>query len=263
MQLDERVLRKVPAVALSFWVAKIITTAMGEAMSDYLVHTINPYIAVGLGGLGLVVALGLQLVQSRYRAQAYWFAVAMVAVAGTMAADAVHIELGIPYAVSAAMCAVALTVIFTAWYLSERTLSIHSVYTRKRELFYWAAVLATFAMGTAVGDITAYTLRLGFLTSGLLFTVVFAIPMVARRLLRTGEVLTFWFAYIVTRPFGASYADWLGVPPSLGGLNLGRGTVSVVLAVVFVCLVGYLAVTKIDVEEDRTGRPLGGRETVR
>lgn len=258
MQLDERVVRKVPAVALSFWVAKVITTAMGEAMSDYLVHTISPYIAVGLGGLGLVVALAVQLAQPRYVAQAYWFAVAMVAVAGTMAADAVHIVLGIPYAISAAMCAVALTVIFTAWYLSERTLSIHSIYTRRRELFYWAAVLATFAMGTAVGDLSAYTLHLGFLTSGLLFTVVFAIPMVARRLFRAGEVLTFWAAYILTRPLGASYADWVGVPHSLGGLNVGRGTVSVVLAVALICLVTYLAVTRSDVDQDPPGRPARG-----
>jgi uncharacterized membrane-anchored protein len=176
--------------------------------------------------------------------------VVMVAVFGTMAADAVHFVLGVPYALSAAMCAIGLTVIFGAWYLSERTLSIHSIDTRRRELFYWAAVLATFAMGTAVGDMTAYTLHLGFLTSGLLFTLVFAIPVVARRLLGLGEVTAFWFAYIVTRPLGASYADWLGVPHGLGGLNLGRGTVAVGLTIAIVCLVGYLSVTRLDVEPE-------------
>jgi uncharacterized membrane-anchored protein len=245
---EERVARKVPAVALLFWVAKILTTAMGEATSDYLVHTISPYIAVGIGALGLVVALALQLSLRRYVAWAYWFAVAMVAVFGTMAADAVHIELGVPYWLSASMCAVGLTAIFVVWYLSERTLSIHSITTMRRELFYWAAVLATFAMGTAVGDMTAYTLHLGFFASGLMFTVVFAIPFVARRLFGLHEVFAFWFAYIITRPLGASYADWLGVPKNLGGLNYGRGTVSIALTIAIVLLVGYLSVTRIDVE---------------
>jgi uncharacterized membrane-anchored protein len=140
--------------------------------------------------------------------------------------------------------------------MSERTLSIHSITTRRRELFYWAAVLATFAMGTAVGDLTAYTLHLGFLRSGLVFTVVFAIPLVARRLVGLREVVAFWFAYVVTRPLGASYADWLGVPHSLGGLDLGRGTVSIALALALTCLVAYLSATKIDVE--REDAPRGG-----
>jgi uncharacterized membrane-anchored protein len=248
--LGGRVIRKVPAVALLFWVAKILTTAQGEALSDYLVHTIDPYVAVGLGGLGITVALVLQVSLRKYAAWAYWFAVTMVAVFGTMAADAVHIELKVPYALSAAMCAIGLIVIFGVWYLTERTLSIHSIVTRRRELFYWAAVLATFAMGTAVGDLTAYTLHLGFLTSGVLFTVVFAIPFVARRLAGLGEVVAFWFAYVITRPLGASYADWLGVPHSLGGLDYGRGTVAVGLTLGIICLVAYLALTKVDVERD-------------
>jgi uncharacterized membrane-anchored protein len=242
--------RKVPVVGLAFWVAKILTTAMGEATSDYLVHTINPYLAVGLGALGLVVSLGLQLSLRCYVAGAYWFAVVMVAVFGTMGADAAHIELGIPYWLSSALCAAGLVVTFSLWYASERTLSIHSIYTRRRELFYWAAVLATFAMGTAVGDLTAYTLRLGFLASGLAFTVVFAIPFLARRLLGLGEVVAFWFAYIITRPLGASYADWLGVPQNLGGLNVGRGTVSLALTLAIAALVGFLSITKLDVERD-------------
>jgi uncharacterized membrane-anchored protein len=250
VRLGERVIRKVPAITLYFWVAKILTTAMGEATSDHLVHTIDPYLAVGIGGLGLVVGLGLQLSLRRYVASAYWFAVTMVAVFGTMAADAVHIELKVPYALSAAMCATGLTVIFGLWYRSERTLSIHSIDTRRRELFYWAAVLATFAMGTAVGDTTAYTLHLGFLASGLMFTAVFAIPAVAHRLFGLREVVAFWFAYIITRPLGASYADWLGVPHSLGGLNLGRATVAVGLTIAIVFLVAYLSATRVDVERD-------------
>ena len=248
--------RKVPAITAHFWAVKILTTAMGEALSDYLVHTIDPYIAVGIGALGIVVSLALQFFVRRYIAPVYWFAVAMVAVFGTMCADAAHIELKIPYAASAAICAAGLSAIFIVWYLAERTLSIHSINTRRREMFYWAAVLATFAMGTAVGDMSAYTLHLGWLTSGLMFTVIFAIPMVARRLFGLNEVLAFWFAYIITRPLGASYADWFGVPQSLGGLNYGRGTVAVSLTIAIVAWVGFLWVTKIDVERVQ-GAPAG------
>jgi uncharacterized membrane-anchored protein len=240
--------RKVPAITFHFWAVKILTTAMGEALSDYLVHTIDPYLAVGIGAFGIVVGLALQFAVRRYIAPMYWFAVAMVAVFGTMCADAAHIELKIPYAASAALCAAGLAAVFIVWYVSERTLSIHSINTARREMFYWAAVLATFAMGTAVGDMSAYTLHLGWFTSGLLFTVIFAIPMVARRLAGLNEVFAFWFAYIITRPLGASYADWLGVPQSLGGLNYGRGTVAVGLTVAIVCWVAYLWITKVDVE---------------
>jgi uncharacterized membrane-anchored protein len=243
-----QIARKVPAITFHFWAVKILTTAMGEALSDYLVHTIDPYIAVALGALGIVIALVLQFAVRRYIAPVYWFAVAMVAVFGTMCADAAHIELKIPYAVSAALCASGLAAIFVVWYAMERTLSIHSINTRRREMFYWAAVLATFAMGTAVGDMSAYTLHLGWLTSGLLFTIIFAIPMAGRRLLGLNEVFAFWFAYIITRPLGASYADWLGVPQSLGGLNYGRGTVAVGLTIAIVVWVGYLWMSKVDVE---------------
>ena len=235
-----------------FWAVKILSTAMGEATSDYLVHTINPYAAVGLGTLALVLALAIQFAVRRYLAPAYWFAVCMVAVFGTMAADAAHIELGIPYVVSTSICAVGLAAVFACWYLVERTLSIHAVNTGRREMFYWAAVLATFAMGTAAGDMTAYTMHLGWFASGVLYTVVFAIPFLARRMLGLGEVFAFWFAYVITRPLGASYADWFGVPQSLGGLDFGRGAVAIVLTVAIVCWVAYLAVSKVDVERSAT-----------
>lgn len=248
--------RKVPAITLYFWIIKVLTTAQGEAISDYLVHTINPYLAVGIGFAGFVVALAIQLTLRRYIASAYWFAVLMVAVFGTMSADAAHIVLRIPYAISAGLCAGGLAVIFAAWYLSERTLSIHSIVSRRRELFYWAAVLATFAMGTALGDLTAYTLHLGWLVSGLFYTAVFAIPFLARRAARLDEVSAFWFAYIITRPLGASYADWFGVPHALGGLDYGRGNVAIVLTIAIVILVAYLELTKVDVEADPSARPM-------
>src|ERR1700680_1856509 len=241
-------IRRVPAITFHFWAVKILTTAMGEAFSDYLVHTINPYVAVAIGGLGIAVALVLQFLVRRYVAPTYWFAVVMVAVFGTMCADAAHIELRIPYAVSAATCPPGLAGIFAVWYLSERTLSIHSIYTWRREIFYWAAVLATFAMGTAVGDLSAYTLHFGWLVAGVSFTLVFASPMPPRRFLNLSEVFTFWFAYIITRPLGASYADWLGVPQSLGGLNYGRGTVAIGLTIAIIVWVGCLTVSKVAVE---------------
>jgi uncharacterized membrane-anchored protein len=190
----------------------------------------------------------------------YWAAVAMVAVFGTMAADGLHIELGIPYVVSTPFFAVVLTVIFIAWYATEKTLSIHSIYTRRREVFYWATVMATFALGTALGDLTAITVGLGFLSSGFMFVVVIAVPAVGYWRLGLNSVLAFWFAYIVTRPLGASFADWMWVPHSRDGLGLRRGPVSLILTIVIIGFVGYLSVTRKDVEERAGARsPRRGR----
>ena len=143
------------------------------------------------------------------------------------------------------------------WYLTERTLSIHHITTLRRELSYWATVCATFALGTAAGDLTAYTLHLGFLASGIMFAVVIAVPAIAHRFAHLNAVVAFWLAYIITRPLGASFADWMGVPHILGGLNWGRGTGSVSLTVLIVVLVGYVSVTRLDVEEERERQPVG------
>ena len=238
--------RKVPEITVYFWIVKLLTTAMGESTSDYLVYQINPYIAVTLGGIGFAAALGLQFVVRRYVPWIYWLAVLMVAVFGTMAADVVHIELGIPYLVSTACFAVALAVIFAVWYGSEKTLSIHTIDTRRRELFYWATVLTAFALGTAAGDMTAITLGLGYFASGALFAVVIAIPALAYWRLDLNAILAFWFAYIVTRPLGASVADGLAKPHRLSGQNLGDGPVSLAFALLIVGFVGYLTVTGKD-----------------
>jgi uncharacterized membrane-anchored protein len=238
--------RKVPEVTVYFWIIKLLTTGMGETTSDYLVHQLNPLLAVALAAIGLAVALVLQFLVRRYIAGVYWLAVVMVAIFGTMAADVLHVGLGIPYLVSAAFFAVILAVIFVAWYLSEKTLSIHSIYTHRRELFYWATVMATFALGTAVGDMTATTLGLGYFSSGVLFAILIAVPALGYWLLDLNEILAFWFAYIVTRPLGASFADWMGRPRSLGGLGLGTGQVSLGLAILIIILVGYLTVTHKD-----------------
>lgn len=233
-----------------FWIAKLLTTAMGESTSDYLVYHINPYIAVVFGCIGLVFALLLQLFAPRYMPSIYWLAVAMVAVFGTMAADVAHVVLGIPYLVSTISFASALALVFVTWYASEKTLSIHSIYPGRREVFYWATVMATFALGTAAGDMTASTLGFGYFPSFVLFAVLIAVPAVAYRLLGMNAIFAFWFAYIVTRPLGASLADWLG-KPYLGGLGLGDEKVAGVLTMMIIFVVGYLTVTRKDRKEDR------------
>src|SRR5260370_318054 len=246
MHLAMQAMRKVPEVTVYFWIIKLLTTGMGETTSDYLVHQLNPIIAVALGGIGLAAALLLQILVRRYVAWIYWLAVVMVAVFGTMAADVLHIGLGIPYLVSTAFFTVALAVIFTVWYVNEKTLSIHSISTRRRELFYWATVMATFALGTVTGDMTATTLGLWYFSSGVLFAILIAVPALGYWLFGLNEILAFWFAYIVTRPLGASFADWMGRPHSLGGLGLGTGQVSLGLAILIIGFVGYLTVTRKD-----------------
>ncbi|MDE2037715.1 MAG: hypothetical protein KGI69_00625 [Patescibacteria group bacterium] len=252
-------MRKVPQVTILFWIIKILTTANGESISDYLVYAMDPVIAVVLGGIVLLAALIIQFRTKKYIAWVYWFAVAMVAVTGTMAADVVHIVLGVPYVVSTVSFSVILAAIFWLWWKVEGTLSIHSIYTVRRELFYWATVMATFALGTAAGDMTAYSFHLGFLDSGVLFAVIITAIAVAHYALKgvmglehchmtRNAVLAFWLAYIVTRPLGASFADWMGKAHSFGGLGWGDGTVSLGLTVLIVITVWYLARTRIDVE---------------
>ncbi len=239
-------LSKVPEVTAYFWIVKALTTGMGESTSDFLVHRIVPEIAVVIGGIGLVVALAIQFSAREYVAWKYWFAVAMVGVFGTMAADVLHVGLGIPYIASTIFYAVVLAAVFRTWYVTEGTLSIHSIRTPRRELFYWAAVLATFALGTAAGDLTAVTFGLGYFASGLMFAAIIVIPAVGYWRFGMNSILAFWFAYVVTRPLGASFADWLAVSSKRGGLALGTGEVSLALAALIAGFVVYLTITRLD-----------------
>jgi uncharacterized membrane-anchored protein len=245
-QTMRHTLTKVPEITVMFWVLKLLTTGMGEAMSDAMGQRSVP-IAGAVGIFGLWFALWLQMRQREYRAPIYWFAVMMVAVFGTMAADGIHDGASIPYSVTTPLFAIAVGVIFLLWYRSENTLSIHSINTRRREGYYWAAVLATFALGTAAGDLTALSLNLGFFPSALLFAVVISVPAIGWWRLQLNPILAFWFAYIVTRPLGASFADGFSKNTN-GGLGLGDGTVSVLALVVFVALVAYVTVTGRDVQ---------------
>ncbi|MEO8906833.1 MAG: hypothetical protein ABI310_02030 [Microbacteriaceae bacterium] len=236
--IDARALiSKVASVTVAFWVIKVLSTAMGEATSDFMVHTIGPVPGVVLGFLLFVVTLGLQFFVPGYSRTRYWAAIVGVSVFGTMVADVAHVGFGIAYWLSALICAIVLTGIFTLWFRLEHTLSIHSIVTRRRELFYWAAVLVTFALGTAVGDLTATTLHWGYLGSGILFAVAIALPALAFRYLHANAVLTFWIAYVLTRPLGASFADWFGVSHERGGLGLGSGWVALVLTLAIVVVV--------------------------
>jgi uncharacterized membrane-anchored protein len=256
-RLTARGALRVPEITVYFWVIKALSTAMGEATSDALVHKLDPVTAVLLGFAGFLVALVLQLSVRRYIAWTYWLAVVGVGVFGTMAADVLHVGFGVPYAVSSALYAVVLAVVFASWYLTERTLSIHTVDTTRRELFYWAAVVATFAMGTALGDFTAFTMHLGYLASAFLYAGVIAIPAIGFWLLRWNAIFAFWFAYVATRPLGASVADWMGKPQTVGGLGWGAGSVAVVLTLIIFVLVAFLAITRADVQPG-AGQPAAG-----
>lgn len=237
-----------PAVTGLFWVIKALSTAMGESTSDWSVHAIDPVIAVVLGFCGFVVALTLQFGVRRYIAWTYWLAVCGVGVFGTMCADVLHVRFGVPYTVSTVLYAVLLAAVFVGWQRTERTLSFHEINTPRREAFYWAAVVATFAMGTALGDLTATTLGLGYFASGIVFAAVIAIPAAGYRWMGWNSIFCFWFAYVATRPLGASFADWLGKPTAIGGLGLGAGPVALALAMMIFALVAYLAISRRDVQ---------------
>jgi len=234
-------LSKVPEITALFWITKILTTGMGETASDYLAHALGSIPAVALGGIGLVVALLLQFSTKRYIPWIYWLTVVMVSVFGTMAADVLHVGLGIPYLVSTSFFICALAAIFYAWHKSEKSLSIHTITNVRREAFYWMTVLTTFALGTAMGDMTATTLHLGYFSSGILFAVLIAVPALLRWKFKISEIFTFWFAYIVTRPLGASFSDWASVSTARGGLGWGTGPVTLVLSIFIVIFVAYLS----------------------
>jgi uncharacterized membrane-anchored protein len=238
---------KVPEVTVYFWIIKVLTTGMGETASDWLAHLLGPIPAVGLGGMALTAALAVQFTVRRYVAWIYWTAIVMVSVFGTMAADVLHVGLGVPYTLSTPLFMAALAAVFALWYRGDHTLSIHSIHTRRREAFYWAAVLATFALGTAAGDLTA-TVGLGYLGSAVLYAAAIAVPALARRRGSLNAVTAFWSAYVITRPLGASIADWMAVSHSRGGLNLGLGPVTLSWTVAILVFVAYVAASRKDVQ---------------
>ncbi len=239
---------KVPEVIFVFWVVKILTTAGGEATSDYL-KTFGNIEGGGIEVLVIVVGLALQFETRRYRAFAYWFLAYAIATTGTGVADFLHLDVHIPYAGTTLLWAVILAAIFWLWQRSEGTLSIHSITTQRREAYYWATVFATFALGTALGDYTATSLNLGYLDSGILFGVVIMIPALARWQLGLNGIAAFWMSYVVTRPLGASFADYISKPHNLSGINFGDGPTAIVFAVAVFVLVSYLARARPDIQK--------------
>jgi uncharacterized membrane-anchored protein len=245
--LSEPVAAKVPEITLAFWVIKLLTTAGGEATSDYLSlgsHVTGAAVEIGLLAIGLIWQFRVR----RYTAAAYWFLAYAIAIFGTGVSDTMHLVVGIPYAGTTLLWAIVLAGIFTAWYRSERTLSIHSIFTRRREMFYWATVFATFALGTALGDFTAVSLHLGYLSSVVLFFVIIMIPAIAWRGFRLNAVVAFWSAYVVTRPLGASVADYVSKARSISGLGFGDGRTALIATVAVAIGVAYLAISRTDIQ---------------
>ncbi|QHJ00431.1 hypothetical protein GT347_22100 [Xylophilus rhododendri] len=231
-------LNKVPEVALSFWVIKIMSTTVGETAADYLAADAG----LGLGpttvvmGLLLAGALALQLRSRRCVPALYWLTVVLVSIVGTQITDLLTDQAGVSLYLSSSAFALALAAIFAVWFASERTLSIHAIVTPRREGFYWAAILCTFALGTAAGDLATEALGLGFLPGAACFGALIAATIVFWRL-GGHPVLCFWIAYILTRPFGAALGDWLTQPRADGGLELGTMLVSAAFLATIVVLV--------------------------
>jgi uncharacterized membrane-anchored protein len=239
---------KVPEVIFVFWVVKILTTAGGEATSDYL-KTYGNFGGGGIEVLVILVGLVLQFGTRRYRAFAYWSLAFAIAITGTGVSDFLHLDVHIPYVGTTLLWAVILAAIFWLWQRGEGTLSIHSITTQRREAFYWATVFATFALGTALGDFTATSLNLGYLDSGILFGVVILIPALARWRLGLNGVAAFWMSYVITRPLGASFADYISKPQNISGLNFGDGPTAIVFAAAVLVLVAYLALARPDIQQ--------------
>jgi uncharacterized membrane-anchored protein len=239
---------KVPEIIFVFWVVKILTTAGGEVTSDYL----KTYGNFGGGGVEValfVIGLVLQFSTRRYRAFAYWFLAYAIAIAGTGISDFLHLDVHIPYLGTSILWAVILAAVFWTWQRSEGTLSIHSITTQRREAFYWATVFATFALGTALGDFTAISLGMGYLTSTFFFFAVILLPALAWWRFGLNSITAFWMAYVVTRPLGASIADYISKPSSTTGLGFGNGATAVVFAVATFVLVSYLAIARPDIQQ--------------
>ena len=246
-----KMLNKVPEVTLYFWVIKVLCTTVGETASDFLADN------VGLGltkttfitGALLLAALFFQFRLRRYVAGVYWLGIVLISVVGTQITDNLTDNLGVSLVTTTIVFGIALAVVFAIWYWSERTLSIHTIFTTRRESFYWLAVLFTFALGTAAGDLTAERLNVGYAWSLVLFAGAIALVAAAHYRLGLGAVTAFWIAYILTRPLGASTGDLLSQPRNVGGLGLGTTATSAIFLAAILAVVTYLSITHRDVTE--------------
>lgn len=243
-----RIMNKVPEVTLYFWIIKILATTVGETAADFLAVNLNlgitvtSYLMTGL----LVAALVVQFRAHRYIPWAYWLSVVLISVVGTLLTDNLVDHLGVSLQTTTVTFAVALVLTFIAWFAVEKTLSIHSIYTLRRELFYWLAILFTFALGTAAGDLVSEAAGLGYGLAGMVFGSGILTIIFAYYILEMNAVLAFWLAYILTRPLGASLGDLLSKPAAEGGVGFGTVGTSALFVAVILGLVAYLTVTKKD-----------------
>jgi uncharacterized membrane-anchored protein len=247
-------LNKVPEVTIYFWLIKVLCTTVGETAADFL----NTHLHLGLTGTTLVmsglliVTLYFQFKARMYVPSIYWLAVVLISVVGTLITDNLTDNFGVSLVVTTILFAIALAVTFAAWFSSEKTLSIHTIYTTRREGFYWLAVLFTFALGTAAGDLTAERLSVGYWQSAVLFGALIAVVAVAHLRFRLDAILAFWIAYILTRPLGASIGDYLSQPRDEGGLGLGTVATTALFLVAILGLVIYLTRTRVDAPAPET-----------
>ena len=246
--VGRQILNKVPEITIFFWIIKILCTTVGETAADFL----NTHLHLGLTGttfvMGILLAIVLffQFRSKKYTAGIYWLAVVLLSVFGTLITDNLTDNFGIALQTTTIIFSVALATIFAIWYKTEKTLSIHSIHTMKREAFYWLAILFTFALGTAAGDLTAESFKLGYLNSAFMFGAFIAIVTIAHMRFKLNAILAFWIAYILTRPLGASIGDYLSQPHDNGGLGLGTvGTSAIFLTAILITVI-YLSVTKKD-----------------
>lgn len=257
---------KVPEATIFFWIVKIMATTVGETISDYFNSTLG-WGLIGTFGLMASILVAVMVVQfrlRRYEPVVYWLAVVLISVVGTLITDYLHDTRGIALAPLTIVFSIALIACFGSWYASEKTLSIHSIYTTKRESFYWLTILCSFALGTASGDWLSdgpiqkiWSGDSAFLKAAFLFASFIAAVFVAHKVFKLNPILAFWLAYIVTRPLGASLGDFLSVGRSADvefgkGLNLGTTVTSLIFLAAIVTIVGYLTVTKADLEEIAT-----------
>ncbi|GAC1390127.1 MAG: membrane protein [Vulcanimicrobiaceae bacterium] len=244
-----KMLNKVPEVTIYFWIIKVLATTVGETGADYLNTTLNlglvitSYVMTGLFLIALIVQLRLRT----YVPAAYWIVVVLISVVGTLTSDLLVDKLGMGLRTSSLMFGGILILVFTFWWLSERTLSVHAIVTTKRELFYWAAILFTFALGTSAGDLAAESSGLGYAYSALMFAGAIGITALLHYVFKINGVLAFWIAYILTRPLGASTGDLLSRTVEDGGLGFGTTLTSLIFLATIISLVTYLSITKRDV----------------
>jgi len=245
-------LNKVPEITIFFWIIKVLCTTVGETAADFL----NANLHLGLTGTTyvmsalLIVALIVQFRRPRYTPGVFWLVVVLISVVGTLITDNLTDNFGVSLRATTIVFGISLALVFAAWYGVEKTLSIHSIRTRRREFFYWLTILFTFALGTAAGDLIAETYKLGYPLAAAIFAGAIAIVAIAHYLFKLNAVLAFWIAYILTRPLGASIGDYLSQAPDDGGLDLGTVVTSAIFLAAILATVIYLTITKRDAEPD-------------